>query len=286
MQDRICVVTGATRGIGRQTALALASQGATVALVGRNPERGRQTLEELSRSAANPHRLRYFNADFAELAQVRRLAEMLHDAYERIDVLVNNAGAINARRMLTVDGYELTFAVNHLAPFLLTGLIIDLVLKGAPARIVNVSSGAHLRGRIDFDDVMAEKHYSQFGAYAQSKLANILFTTELAERLEGRGVVVNAVHPGAVQSGFAQNNGDIFQFVVWLGGPLLLSPAQGADTVIWAATAPEMAGVTGQYVYKRKPGRLSAAARERGGAGRLWDLSEKLTGAPFAARGL
>lgn len=286
MQDKVCVVTGATNGIGKETARALAEAGATVALVGRNSEKGRLTLEDLSQTAENPHRLRYFNADFADFAQVRRLSEMLHDAYERLDVLVNNVGAINARRIVTVDGHELTFQVNHLAPFLLTGLLLDLVLTAAPSRIVNLSSAAHLRGHIHFDDLDLERGYGQQRSYAQSKLANVLFTTELAARLKGMQIAVNAVHPGGVQTGFAQNNGDFFQFAVWAVGPLLLTAEQGADTVVYAATAPEMATITGEYLEKRKPARLSAEARDTSVARRLWEVSESLTGAPFAETGI
>ncbi|MEX0627337.1 MAG: SDR family oxidoreductase [Cucumibacter sp.] len=286
LDGKVCVITGATSGIGKETARALAESGATVALIGRNLEKARRTLEELSKTAKHPQRLRYFGADLADLAQVRKLAETLHHAYDRIDVLVNNAGAIHSRRHVTADEFELSFGVNHLAHFLLTGLVLDLVKKAAPSRIVNLSSGAHLNGHIGFDDLQFARRYSGFAAYSQSKLANVLFTRELARRLAGQDIAVNAVHPGSVQTGFAQNNRSPFQYLVWLMGPLMLTPKQGADTVVFAASAPEMQAVTGEYLYKRQPARMAAEARDDAVAARLWDVSEKLTGAPFAAAGI
>lgn len=286
VDGKVFVVTGATSGIGKAAAQALAAAGGTIAVIGRNPEKGQPTLDELTATAKYPQRLRFFSADFAELAQVRRLAGMLRDAYDRIDVLINNAGAINMRRLETRDGFELSFGVNHLAHFLLTGLLVDLVIKAAPSRIINVSSSAHLRGHIDFDDLGFEKGFSGRAAYARSKLANVVFTRELAERLKDAQVAVNAVHPGGVQTGFAQNNRDWFQLVVWLAGPLLLTPGQGADTIVYAATAPEMATVTGEYLHKRAPARTAPEARDELIARRLWNVSEDLTGAPFEAQGL
>jgi len=286
VDGKVFVVTGATSGVGKAAAQALAAAGGTIAVLGRNPEKGQPTLDELAATAKYPQRLRFFSADFAELAQVRRLAERLRDAYESIDVLINNAGAINMRRLETRDGFELSFGVNHLAHFLLTGLLVDLVIKAAPSRIINVSSSAHLSGHIDFDDLGLEKGYSGRTAYAQSKLANVLFTRELAGRLKDAQVAVNAVHPGPVQTGFAQNNRDWFQVVVWLAGPLLLTPGQGADTIVYAATAPEMQTVTGEYLYKRAPARTAPEARDELISRRLWKLSEELTGAPFEAQGL
>ncbi|HUV32503.1 MAG TPA: SDR family oxidoreductase [Devosiaceae bacterium] len=286
MDDKVCVVTGATDGIGRQTARALADAGATVGLIGRNREKGRQALEDLSATARHPQRLRYFGADFGDLAQVRKLAAMLRDAYERIDVLVNNAGAFYTRRYETGDGFEMSFQVNHLAPFLLTGLVFDLVRDAAPSRIVNVASGAHLGGHMDFGDLQSARSYSGRRAYCQSKLANVLFTVELGRRAADMGVTANAVHPGGVQTGLAQNNRGLFAFAVWLAGPLLLTSAQGADTVIGCAAAPDVAGISGKYFYRRAPARVAAEATDSAIATRLWSVSEALTGNPFAAAGI
>jgi NAD(P)-dependent dehydrogenase (short-subunit alcohol dehydrogenase family) len=286
MDDKVCVVTGATNGIGKETARALGEAGATVAFTGRNPDKGRRTLEELSASARHPQRMRYFGADFGELAQVRRLAETLHDAYDRIDVLVNNAGAIYTRRFETGDGFEMTFQVNYLAPFLLTGLLFDMVRNAAPSRIVNVSSGAHLSGHLAFADLQSERGYSGWRAYCQSKLANVLFTDELAHRAADMGVRANCLHPGTVQTGLAQNNRSLLQLAIWFGGPFLLTPKQGADTVIWCASSPEVEGVSGRYFYKRVPAVKAPEAEDPAIATRLWAVSEDLTGAPFAAAGI
>ncbi len=205
MDGKICVVTGATSGIGRETALALARLGAEVALCARDEGRGAAVREEVARVAAGPAP-RLFVADLASLAQVRRLAAELAAALPRINVLVNNAGAIHMKRKHTVDGHETTFAVNHLAPFLLTSLLLPTLRASAPSRVVTVSSDAHRSGRIDFDDLMGAKDYAGMRAYAQSKLANVLFAYELARRLEGTGVTSNALHPGVVATGFGRND--------------------------------------------------------------------------------
>ncbi|SFZ82467.1 NAD(P)-dependent dehydrogenase, short-chain alcohol dehydrogenase family [Devosia enhydra] len=279
MDRKICVVTGATNGVGLETARALANRGATVAVLGRNGQKGAETLASLRKTARHPDALRFFQADLADLSQVRRLGSELGQAYPRIDVLINNAGLINARRRVTVDGFEETFAVNHLAHFLLTGLLLEPLRAAPAARIVNLSSNAHLAGRLDLDDLNREhRRYSTFGAYGDSKLANLYFTYELARRLSGTPITVNAVHPGAVASGFSLNNGGVASFVMGLVRPFFLSSEKGALTSIHVASAPELAGVTGRYFYKSREKQSSKLSHDTAIAQRLWALSETMTG--------
>src|SRR5215207_6225037 len=210
MSEKIILITGATNGIGKAAALELAKQGNTVVIVGRNPAKTQATVEEIKQQSGNSA-VEGLIADLSSLADVRRLADEFRQRHSRLDVLINNAGALFAERELTVDGYEMTFAVNHLAYFLLTNLLLDLLKASAPARIVNVASDAHKGMKINFDDLQLEKNYGGMmgPAYGQSKLANILFTYELARRLAGTGVTVNALHPGLVRTGFAGNMGAV-----------------------------------------------------------------------------
>ena len=249
MQDKVCLVTGANSGIGRVAALGLAERGATVVLVCRNEERGGPVLEEIRRNGRGSAEL--LVADLASQRQVRAVAAAFLARFDRLDVLINNAGVAGwGTRLVTEDGLERTFAVNHLAPFLLTALLSDRLKASAPARVVTVSSAAHRNYALHFDDLQGERRYSAFGAYSRSKLANILFTYELARRLEGTGVTANCLHPGVVATGIFRNLPRWMRMV--FVRPLALSPEKGADTMLYLAAAPEVAGVSGHYFVRRK----------------------------------
>ena len=276
MHGRVCLVTGATQGIGRETALGLARLGADVHLVARDRARGESVLSEVRRAGEGNASL--FVADLASQDSTRALALEVKVRLPRLHVLVNNAGAIFTARVLSADRIEMTFALNHLGYFLLTGLLADRLRASAPARVVSVSSSAHQGARIDFDDLQGERGYSGWRAYAQSKLANVLFTRELARRLAGSGVTANCLHPGVVATGFGKNNAGPFSWGVRIAAPFFLSPARGARTSIWLASSPEVERVTGEYFARCKPARVSDAARDDAAARRLWEESARLTG--------
>ena len=285
MKGRTCLVTGASGGIGRETAVALAKLGATVVMVSRDSERGEVALSDVRRRSSGSNDVQLMLADLASLQAVRSLASEFRQRYQRLHVLVNNAGAYNAKRLLSEDGHELTFAVNHLAHFLLTNLLLDLLKASAPARIVNVSSRSHMGATIDFDDLHKESGYRGMSAYGQSKLANVLFTRELARRLEGTGVTANSLHPGVVRTGFGRNNDGaigalfrIFQARVFQIAPIpfILTPEQGAETSIYLASSPDVESVTGKYFVKKKPVPSSESSSDPALAARLWQLSEEL----------
>lgn len=277
MIGKICLVTGATSGIGRVTALELARMGATVVIVARSRERGEATQAAIRAQTGN-EAVDLILADLADLAAVRSAAETFRARYDRLDVLVNNAGIYVDKRTLSADGIELTFAVNHLAPFLMTHLLLESLRNAVPARIVTVSSGAHMAGRGRFDDVRAERGYNGFAAYAESKLANVLFTYELARRLEDSGITANCLHPGAVRTGFASETGGIFGVLFGLARPFMLSPEQGAETSIYLASSPEVEGISGKYFVKRRPQTSSMVSYDRAVQQKLWELSEQLCG--------
>jgi NAD(P)-dependent dehydrogenase (short-subunit alcohol dehydrogenase family) len=277
MAGKVCVVTGASRGIGRETALGLARLGATVVAVARDPTRGAAAVAEIRGRSANDD-VHLALADLSSQAEIRNLARRLAEGYPRIDVLVNNAGAVNLKRTVTVDGIETTWAVNHLAYVLLTNLLLPVLQARPPARIANVSSDAHKGGRINFEDLQGERRYNGWSAYAQSKLANLLFTDELARRLEGTGVTVNAVHPGTVSTGFGKNNRGWLRWGMTLAGPFMLTAAQGAETVIYLASSPDVEGVSGKYFYKCNEVESSPASHDEAAAKRLWQLSAEMTG--------
>lgn len=282
MNGRVCVITGANSGIGFATAKALVQEGATVVVCARNPERGEQAVERLRE--ANPDAdIGLQLLDLASLASVRRGAAELLATYPQIHVLINNAGLILGDRRVTEDGFEATMGTNHLGPFLLTHLLVDRLEANAPARIVNISSVAHAAARrgLDFDDLHYERRpYASFGAYAASKLANIYFTVALARRLEGRGVTVNALHPGVIRSGFGRDGdtGSFFGTLVKIGGPLLTSPEKGARTSIYLASSDEVEGISGQYFVREKARRPAKIARDEAAAERLWRISAEATG--------
>lgn len=277
MRGKTCLVTGATDGIGEITARTLAQYGATVIVVGRDPKRSATTVERIHRQTGNDA-VEFIPADLSSLAEIRRLAQQFKDQHPRLDVLVNNAGALFIRRRRSVDGFEKTFALNHLGYFLLTNLLLDTIRSSAPARIVNVSSAAHWRATLDLDDLQNERTYSSMQAYGQSKLANILFTYELARRLEGTGVTVNALHPGFVATYFGVGRnpvGRLFKRVVNLWA---ISAEDGAQTSIYLAASPDVEGVTGKYFVNKKPVRSSKASYDQLAARRLWQESARLTG--------
>lgn len=267
-----CIVTGASSGIGKVAAAEFARMGARVVMVCRSRERGRTALVEICQATGNTQ-VELILADLSEMSEVRSVAARIRDKYPHIDVLLNNAGAIHRPRQLTSDGYERTFALNHLAPFLLTLELEANLRASAPARVITVSSDAHRRGKLQFDDLHGEKKYSPFRAYAQSKLANILFARELARRLEGSGVTSNAVHPGAVATGFGRNNEDFLSRLVRVGARFLRTPEEGARTLIWLATDDEVENVTGGYFVDEKATKPSKAALDDDAAARLWEVS-------------
>jgi retinol dehydrogenase 12 len=276
MDGKICLVTGATNGIGEATAGGLLALGATVLVHGRDAEKGRATVQALS-PVRGSDKVRFVQADLASLAQVRRLAEDLNRSLPHLDVLVHNAGLACARRTLTADGYETTFAVNHLAPFLLTHLLRGLLERSSGARIVVVASEAHRRAHLDFDDLMLMRQYDQLRAYSRSKLANLLFTRALARRIAGTALTCNALHPGVVRTGiFRQAPLLLRGALATIGRVLLLSPEQGARTSVYLASSAEVAGQSGGYYIRCRAVRPSDAALDDPSAERLWEESAKL----------
>lgn len=278
LAGRNVVVTGGTGGIGKATAMGLASLGARVGIIGRDPARIAAAAEDLRR-VSDDNEVDAFEADLSSQAQVRRVAAELQERYERLDALVNNVGGFWAHRHVTEDGLELTFALNHLAPFLLTNLLVGRMVAQGRARIVTVTSSAESLGRIDFDDLQGAERYSGQRAYNQSKLANVLFTYELARRLTGTGVTANVVHPGVTRTAFgAEDQMRLFAATGGIARPFMRSPERGADTVVWAASSPELDGVTGGYFHDRRPKRSSPRSHDDATARRLWRVSEELTG--------
>jgi NAD(P)-dependent dehydrogenase (short-subunit alcohol dehydrogenase family) len=285
MQGKTVLVTGGNSGIGFETASALAAMGARVLVTSRNADRGRaavSSITEQSHQLGGDGQVQLVVFDLADQSSVRRGADEILEQAPRLDVLVNNAGVVLGERMVTADGFEATLATNHLGPFLLTNLLLDRVRESAPSRIVNVASSAHGSARkgMPFDDLQSEKHYAAMRVYGQSKLANILFTTELARRLDGSGVTANSLHPGTVRTGFGKN-GDtqgLLAFGIKASAPFFLSPAQGARTSIYLSSSPEVEGVTGKYFVKCKATEPKPRAQDANAARRLWSVSEELVG--------
>jgi len=278
LTGRTCLVTGATHGIGRATAEALAAQGATVIVHGRDSAAVGAVCHEIARSAGSG-RVTGAVADFASLAAVRKLAAEVAARHERLDVLVNNAGAGARGRPVTSDGFEWLFGVNHLAPFLLTNLLLDKLKASAPARVVVVASMAYRRAVIDFDDMNWQRRkYSGLQAYGASKLANILFTLELARRLAGSGVTANCLHPGVVATNIFNKLGLLGRLFTLLAKPWLLTSQEGAKTSIYLASSPEVASVSGKYYDRGREALLEPPARDAEAARKLWELSERLCG--------
>ncbi len=278
MAGKFVLVTGGTGGIGKATAMGLAALGARVGITGRDQARAESAAADVG-AAPGSAGVDAFAADMSAQAGVRHLAAQVAGSYPRLDVLVNNVGGFWAHRHLTADGLERTFALNHLAPFLLTSLLLDRLIASAPARIVTVSSGAHAGGRIDFGDLQGERDYSGQRAYSQSKLASVMFTYELARRLEGTGVTATVCHPGVVRTGFgAEDQAAHMAGMLRVARLFMKSPAQGALTPVYLASSPEVEGVTGRYYANRKPTTSSKASYDTAAAARLWQVSAALTG--------
>jgi len=281
MTGRTVLITGGTGGIGKATAIGLAALGARVGIVGRNQARADSAAADIRSQAtpSDPVQIDVFVADLSVQSGVRSLAGEVLDRYPRLHVLINNVGGYWATRHLTADGLERTFAVNHLAPFLLTNLLLDRLTASAPARVVTVSSNAQATGRMNFDDLQGEHKYSGARAYNQSKLANVLFTYELARRLAGSGVTANALHPGVVRTGFgAEDPTKAMKLLLPLALPFLKTPAQGAVTSIHLASAPELQAVSGQYFAGSRPKRSADRSYDEATAARLWQVSADLVG--------
>jgi retinol dehydrogenase-14 len=276
MAGKTILVTGGTGGIGKATAVGCARLGARVGIVGRDRRRAKSAATGIKASTGGD--VDVFIADMSSMAEVRRLAAEVLDGYPRLDVLVNNVGGVWSTRCVTADGFERTLAVNHLAPFLLTCLLLDRLKRSAPARIVTVASSVHSMGKIDFDDLQCAARYSGVRAYNQSKLANILFTYELASQLEGSGVTATTLHPGVVQTSFLAGDTPILYKMLNLGRPLMKTPEQGAATSIHLACSPEAEGINGTYFAGGKPRKSSKRSRDTKTAQRLWQLSTQLTG--------
>ncbi len=277
MHSKVCLVTGATSGVGMVTAKTLAQLGATTIIIARNPERGTAMVNRIRQETGNPQ-VEMILADLSAQGDVRRLAREVQSRYPRLDVLVNNAGALFSRREVSLDGIEMTWALNHLAYFLLTNLLLETLSASAPARIVNVSSEAHRHASMPFEDLQGQRRYRGWRAYAQSKLANILFTYELARRLNGTHVTANAVHPGFVATNFGRHNRSLAGLMFRALQVAAISPEQGAETMLYLATSPEVEDVTGKYFVKRRAVRSSNASYDVHAAQRLWQASVELVG--------
>jgi retinol dehydrogenase 12 len=276
LTDKVLLVTGATMGIGKEACRALARRGATLAIVGRSQEKAERVRAELLEDSGND-RIEVLIGDLSRVAEVEQVAADFRARHDRLDVLVNNAGAMFTNRQESADGFELTFALNHLAYFVLTRELWGLLAGTPGARVINTASAAHETGVVDLQDIAyASKDYSGWRAYGTSKLANILFTRELARRAGGN-FIANCVHPGWVATGFALNNPGVLPMLIRLFGAVLArTPTKGAETIVWAATSPEAARLNGEYLHDRKVARTSDLARDDALAAGLWDLSERL----------
>ncbi len=282
MGGKTALITGGTSGIGKATAVALAAMGADVVVVGRNRERGEAAVEEI-KGQSHSESVELMLADLSVQDEVRRLAEAFLERHDRLNVLANNAGLVQSKRTETSDGIETTLAINHLAPFLLTNLLLDRLKQSAPSRVITDSSEAQRWGNMDFDDLQSTQKYRGFPVYGMTKLANIMFTYELAEILKGTYVTANCLHPGAVSTNFGKNNSGPMTLFFRLAKPFMRSPEQGADTLIWLASSPDVDGVSGKYFSDRKEIEAKKVAYDPAARRTLWEISEDLTGLKVAA---
>ena len=276
IDGKVCIVTGGNSGIGKATAIRLAQRGGSVVIVARNEERGPAAQAEVKAKSRNEN-VDLMLADLSSFKSVRTLAGSFKAKYGKLDVLVNNAGEILHKRHVTIDGLERTFASNHFGHFLLTNLLLDTIRRSAPARIINITSEAHRGAIIHFDDLQGEKNYSAFRAYGQAKLANVLFTYELAKKLEGTGVIANCLHPGVVRTGFGHDDSGLMSLVIWIASPFFMSAEKAARAVTKLATSHELESVSGKYFSKMKEGRSSEESYDEETARHLWRVSEELT---------
>ncbi|MDI1356428.1 MAG: SDR family oxidoreductase [bacterium] len=276
MKDKICLITGASAGIGKATALGLAQQGATVIMVSRNENSGRKAAAEVTATSGNKH-VHFLGADLSSQSSIRNLATTFNNRYPRLDVLINNAGTFHTELKLSAEGIEMQFAVNHLAGFLLTHLLLDKIKLSPYARIINVSSRGHKLGTIHFEDLNLEKNYDGLTAYTQSKLANVLFTVVLAEKLKHLGITVNCLHPGGIKTTIGTRNSHGLYHWIWKLNPFLKSPEEGAQTSLFLADSKKAEGITGKYFYKCKVVPSSPLSNNRELGEKLWDISSKLT---------
>jgi NAD(P)-dependent dehydrogenase (short-subunit alcohol dehydrogenase family) len=278
MDGKVVVITGGTSGIGQVAATELARQGARIVLIARDRARVSQALADIGRAAPGvAHRAVY--ADLASIVNTRRVGAEIAATEPRVDVLINNAGALFNKRRLSPDGLEMTFAVNHMAYFVLTEALLPTLKRSAPARIVNTASGAHQGAKLDFDDLQSERGYSGLQVYGRSKLCNILFTRELARRIKASGVTANSLHPGFVATRFGDRSGGLLQALVPIVKLVAISPAKGAETIVYLASSPEVAQTSGLYFYKDEPETPSPEAQDDAAAARLWVESEHLAAA-------
>ncbi|TMI52185.1 SDR family oxidoreductase [Candidatus Bathyarchaeota archaeon] len=276
MAEKVCLVTGGNSGIGKSVALGLAKMGATVVVVSRNKEKGETAVTDTVEKSGNKN-LELIQADMSSQNSIRQLVNEFRARHEKLHLLINNAGVYLTKRSETEDGLESTFAVNHLGPFLLTSLLVDILKASAPSRIVNVTSDAHKGARVNFDDLQGERKFSGWQAYGQSKLAMILYTRGLAKKLEGTGVTVNSAHPGVVRTNFAKNNGGLVMLGFRFLGMFFISPESAAKRILYVATSPDLEGVTGKYFTKMHEVKSSQESYDDDSARRLWQISEQLT---------
>src|SRR5437667_4087224 len=276
MTGKICLITGGNSGIGKATAIGLAKMGATVVIVSRSREKGEMAVNDIIGKSGNKNE-EMINADMYYQESIRQLADEFKAEHKKIHLLINNAGVYLTKRTTTPDGFESTFAVNHLGPFLLTSLLLDILKASAPSRIVNVTSDAHKGARVNFDDLQGERKFSGWQAYGQSKLAMILYTRGLAKKLEGTGVTVNSAHPGVVRTNFAKNNGGLVMLGFRFLGMFFISPESAAKRILYVATSPDLEGVTGKYFTKMHEVKSSQESYDDDSARRLWQISEQLT---------
>lgn len=277
LTGKVCLVTGATSGIGEVTAREIARIGCRVVITARNEQKADDAVKKL-RAESGSFEIDSLVADLSSQAEVRKLADQFKRENDRLDILINNAGAIYLRRSLSPDGIEMTLAVNHLAPFLLTNMLLDLLIKSAPSRIINVASNSHVGQEIDFSDLESRNGYRFMRVYGRSKLANVLFTYELSRRLAGKGVTVNALHPGLVGTNMGANNGWLVKFFLPLFRLVSMSPDEGAETSIYLASSSEVEGVSGKYFYQKKQIPSSPNSYDEDIARQLWEVSAKMTG--------
>ena len=275
MIGKTVLVTGATNGIGHVAARELARMGAQTILVSRSAEKSEQVCSQIKKETGNPQ-VEFIAADLSTKAGVEHAADEFLKRHTRLDVLLNNAGAVFMSRQVSADGIEMTLALNHLNYFYLTSLLLDILKTSQPARVINVSSDAHRGGKLKFDDIQLEQGYAGFGAYSQSKLANLLFTYELARRLEGTKITVNALHPGFVDTGFGKNNSGVFKFVLGLLRPIQKKVDDGASTSIFLASSPEVENVSGKYFIDSKVAKSDPASYDMAAAQKLWQISLNL----------